>query len=91
MRYACTLSTSYEIQAVGSSPTLTLDVLKIAAGTALPTASIIASSAPALATGNAVVGTTVWTSAAVTADDQMAIKVTAVSAATYIVASFKCQ
>lgn len=91
VRQACTLTTSYSITAVGSSPTATVDVFKVAAGTALPTSSIIASSAPALSTGNAVVGTTSWTSTAVSADDMLAFKVTAVSNATWLDISLRCQ
>lgn len=88
--YACTLSTSYSIMAIGSSPTATIDVFKIAAGSALPTASIISSSTPALATGNAVIGTTAWTSTTVTLNDMFAFKVTAVANATWLDIALKC-
>jgi hypothetical protein len=51
--------TAWSITAVGASPTCTLDVWKIAAGTALPTvANTIMGTKPALSTGNAVRSTT---------------------------------
>jgi len=81
---ACTIS-GWSIVAEGTSPTCTLDILKIASGTTLPTASIVASAAPALSTGNAVKSTTLtgWTTS-VAADDIIAVKVTACAAATKI-------
>jgi hypothetical protein len=87
----CTLGTYFSIMATGASPTFTVDVFKVAVGTALPTSSIISSSNPALSTGNAVVGTTAWTNPTVTADDIIAVKVTAVTNATWAEVRFKCQ
>jgi len=79
--------TGWSIVAEGTSPTCTLDIWKIATGTALPTVSdtITASAKPALASGNAVKSTTLtgWTTA-VSADDIFAIKVDACDAATKI-------
>jgi hypothetical protein len=90
VRAGCTLSSSYQIIAVGAAPTATINVLKVASGTALPTSSIVSSSMPTLAAGNAVVGATVWTTAAITPEDILAFKVTAVSNATWLDISLKC-
>ena len=79
--------TGWSIVADGSSPTCTLDIWKIATGTALPTVSntIVASAAPALSTGNAIKSTTMtgWTTT-YAADDIWAIKITACTVATKI-------
>jgi hypothetical protein len=54
----------WSIVAIGTSPTMTVDVLYQASGTTLPTASIAASALPALSTGNVISSTTLtgWTS-----------------------------
>lgn len=78
---------SWSIVAVGTNPTCTLDVWKIASGTALPTVSnsIVAASPPQLILGNAVSSTvmTGWTTT-FSAGDIFAVKVTAVSGPTFI-------
>jgi hypothetical protein len=86
---AATTITGWSIIAEGSSPTCTIDVYKIASGTTLPTSSITASAQPALSTGNAVKSTTLtgWTTSW-SADDMIAVKVTACSAATKITFQF---
>ncbi len=65
--------------------TATVDVLKIATGTAKPTASIAASALPAIATGTAIHSTTLtsWTTS-VAANDMLGFNMTAVSTAKYI-------
>jgi len=77
--------TGWSIIAEGTSPTCTIDIFKIATGTTLPTSSICAAALPALATGNALKSTTLtgWTTS-IAADDMLAFKVTACSAATKI-------
>jgi len=78
--------TAWSIIAEGTSPTCTIDILKIASGTTLPTASICASALPALSTGNAIKSSlmTGWTTS-LNADDLLAFKVTACSNATKII------
>jgi hypothetical protein len=75
----------WAIEAVGSSPACTIDVLKVATGTSLPTSSIAASALPALtSTDNAKKSTTLtgWTTS-MAADDMVAFKVTVPGAATW--------
>jgi hypothetical protein len=75
----------WAIEAVGTSPACTIDVLRVATGTALPTASIAASALPALtSTDNAVKSTTLtgWTTS-IAADDMIGFKVTIPGAATW--------
>lgn len=77
----------WSITAMGSSPTCTIDVWKIASGTALPTVSnSIMGTKPALATGNVIESTTLtgW-STAVTKGDIWGINIDAVTVATNIV------
>lgn len=79
----------WSIIATGSSPGITFDVLKIASGSALPTASITASAQPALtSTANAAASTTLtgWTTSAA-ANDMVGVKVTVPGNATW--ASFQ--
>jgi len=79
--------TAWSIVAEGTSPTCTLDVWKIATGTALPTvADTIMGTKPALATGNALRSTTFtgWTTVAFNANDIFCVNVDACSAATKI-------
>lgn len=90
IRTACTLSPSYQMIAVGTAPTATINVFKAGSGAALPTSSIVTSGAPTLASGNAVVGTTAWTNAGVAADDILAFKVTGVSNATWLDITLQC-
>jgi hypothetical protein len=79
--------TGWSIVAEGTSPTCTLDIWKIATGTALPTVSdtIVASAPPELTTGNAIKSTTLtgWTTS-ISADDILAVKVTANTTSTKI-------
>lgn len=74
---ACTI-TGWSILATGTAPTMTVDVWKVASGTALPTVAntITANAKPALATGNAIKSTmlTGWNTA-VTADDILGLKI----------------
>lgn len=74
--YAGTI-TGWSIVADGSSPTCELDIKKIATGTVLPSASIVASDPPDLTTGNAVDSTSLvgWTTA-IAAGDILEISVT---------------
>jgi hypothetical protein len=75
----------WAIEAVGASPGCTIDVLKIASGATLPTASIAASALPALtSTNNAAKSTTLtgWTTS-MAADDMLAFKVTVPGAANW--------
>lgn len=77
--------TGWAIEAAGSSPGITIDVLKIATGAALPTSSITASAIPALtSTANAAKSTTLtgWTTA-LAADDLVGFKVTVPGNATW--------
>lgn len=78
----------WSILATGTNPTCTIDVWKVASGTALPTVTNTitgSGAAPALSTGNAVRSTVVtgWTSS-LTPGDIFAFNVNAVSAATKI-------
>jgi hypothetical protein len=77
----------WSIVASGVSPTCTIDVWKIASGTALPTVAntITAAAKPQLTTGNAASSTTLtgWTTS-VAAGDIFAVKIDAVNAATFI-------
>jgi hypothetical protein len=76
--------TAWSITAVGSSPTCTIDVWKIATGTALPTvANTIMGTKPALSTGNAIRSTnlTGWTTT-FAAGDIFGFTIDSVSAAT---------
>lgn len=79
--------TGWSIVAVGTGPTATVDVWKIASGTALPANgnTITAGAEPALATGNAIKSTTLtgWT-VAVTADDIVGFNVDALANATWL-------
>jgi len=65
--------------------TATVDVLKVATGTAKPTASIAASALPAISTGTAIHSTTLtsWTTS-VAANDIIGFNLTAVATAKYI-------
>ncbi len=75
----------WAIEAVGTSPALTIDILKVASGAALPTASITAAAIPALTgTDNAAKSTTLtaWTTA-MAANDIIGCKVTVPGAATW--------
>ncbi len=77
----------FAITAKGSTPTCTMDVWKIATGTALPTvANTIMGTKPALATGNALYSVAVgtWTTT-VSAGDIMGVNLDAVSGASNIV------
>ncbi len=76
--------TGWNITAVGSSPTCTIDVWKIATGTALPTVSnTIMGTKPALSTGNAIRSSTLtgWTNT-YSAGDIFGFNVDAVTVAT---------
>ncbi len=80
---------AWTIEAEGTSPTCTIDIWKVATGTALPTVgdSIIgAGTKPALATGNALRSTTFtsWTTTSFSANDIFCINIFACSAATKI-------
>ena len=74
--------TGWSIVATGTSPTCTIDVWKIASGTALPTVAntITAAAIPALSTGNVIRSSTLtgWTTA-ITAGDILAFNIDAVS------------
>lgn len=77
----------WSITAMGTSPTCTIDVWKIANGTALPTvANTIMGTKPALSTGNVIESSTLtaWTTS-VAKGDIWGINVDAVSVATNIV------
>lgn len=79
--------TAWSIVAEGSSPTCTLDIWKVATGTALPTvANTIMGTKPALATGNAVRSTTFtgWTTTTFAANDIWCVNVDACANATKI-------
>jgi hypothetical protein len=83
--YAGTI-TGWSIASAGSSPTCTLDVWKIATGTALPTvANTIMGTKPALSTGNAKQSTTLtgWTTS-ISAGDIIAINLDAVAVSTWL-------
>jgi hypothetical protein len=78
---------AWSIVAEGTSPTCTLDVWKIANGTALPTVSdTIMGTKPALSTGNAIRSTamTGWTTTTFNTNDIFCINVDASVAATKI-------
>jgi hypothetical protein len=72
--------TGWSIVAEGTNPTCTIDVWKIASGTALPTVAntITASAIPALSTGNVIRSSTLtgWTTA-ITAGDILAFNIDA--------------
>jgi hypothetical protein len=70
----------WSIVAIGTSPTCTIDVLYVASGTALPSASICASALPALATGNSIYSTTLtgWTTT-IAAGGTLGFRITAIS------------
>lgn len=92
--FACTIS-AWSITATGSSPTATLDIWKIASGTALPTVAntITASAKPALATGNALIHQTsvgTWTGLTVTAGDILGFNLDAVTVAPTISLFLEC-
>jgi hypothetical protein len=76
---------AWSIIAAGTSPNLTLEIKKIATGTALPSSSIVASDPPDLTTGNAVKSTSLsgWTTS-FAADDIFEISVLTNTGATYI-------
>jgi hypothetical protein len=83
--------TEWSIVAEGTSPTATFDVWRIASGTALPTvANTIFGTKPALATGNAIVSTTMtgWTTS-FNANDIFCINVDACANATELQLLFK--
>ncbi len=76
--------TGWNITAVGSSPTCTIDVWKIATGTALPTVSnTIMGTKPSLSTGNAIRSSTItgWTNT-YSAGDIFGFNIDAVTVAT---------
>ena len=79
--YNCTIK-GWSIVAEGTNPTCTIDVWKIAEGTALPTVadSITAAAPPALSTGNAVrsIVLTGWTTN-ILAGDILAFNIDAVA------------
>lgn len=84
--YSCTIA-GWSIVAIGSSPTTTIDVWRVAAGTALPTvANTIMGTKPALSSGNVVRSSTLtgWSPTTVTAGEIWAANLDAVSAATWI-------
>lgn len=77
----------WEIIANGSSPTCTIDVWKIAAGTAIPTiANTIMGTKPALASGNVLRSstTTGWTTLALAKGDILVFNVDACTVATQL-------
>lgn len=77
----------WSITAMGNAPTCTIDVWKVAAGTALPTvANTIMGTKPALSTGNVIESTTLtsWNTT-VTKGDIWGINVDACANATNIV------
>lgn len=79
--------TGWSISAGGSSPTCTIDVWKIATGTALPTvANTIMGTKPALAAGNAVRSSalTGWTATTYAAGDIIIFSIDATANATWI-------
>lgn len=78
--------TGWSIVAEGTNPTCTIDVWKIASGTALPTVlNTIMGTKPALATGNAIKSTTLtgWNTS-FTADDIFCVNIDACANATKI-------
>lgn len=84
--YAMTI-TGWNISCVGSSPTCTIDIWKVATGTALPTvANTIMGTKPALSSGNAVRSSTMtgWTTLAISAGDILGFNIDACSNATVI-------
>jgi hypothetical protein len=88
--FACTISKWY---ATADTGTITIDVWKIAAGTAIPTVSntITASAVPAIASGTAANSSTLtsWTTA-VAAGDILAANVKVVSGTTNASLTLKC-
>ena len=84
--YAMTI-TGWNISAVGTSPTCTIDIWKIATGTALPTVSnTIMGTKPALSSGNAVRSSTMtgWTTLAIAAGDILGFNIDASANGTVI-------
>jgi hypothetical protein len=90
MPFACTI-TGWHMMADGTNPTATIDVLKISAGTTLPTASIAAAALPAISTGNAINSTSVgtWTTS-VAVNDIIGFQITAVTVAKQITIQLDC-
>ncbi len=89
---ACT-AVGWSFVAVGSSPTATIDIWRVATGTALPTvANTIMGTKPALATGNALKSTTLtgWNPTAFSADDILGFNVDAVTASTWMEFTLYC-
>jgi hypothetical protein len=88
--YACTIA-AWDMTV--DTGTATVDVWKIATGTAIPTVTntIVASAAPAISTGTAIHSTTLtgWTTA-VTANDIFAYEIKAVSSSTRISLVLQC-
>jgi hypothetical protein len=93
--FACTI-TGWHIMADGTSPTTTIDILRVATGgTALPTVSIVTGGGgadPALSIGNLINSTTLtnWTSTAIAANDTLGFKITAVTVAKQITVQLDC-
>lgn len=91
--YACTIK-GYSIQAIPAD-TATVKFWRVATGTTVPTSSnSISTSGVSLATGSAIDSTTVtdFTSTAVSANDHLAITLSAVGGvATYVYGAFTCQ
>ena len=90
MPYACTI-TAWNVTA--DAGTATVDIWKIATGTAIPTISntITASAIPALATGTSIHSTTLtgWTTA-VSANDIIGINLKVVATATFVNLTVEC-
>jgi hypothetical protein len=89
MKSAGTFS-AWSIIAEGTSPTCTIDIWKVASGTALPTVAntiIGAGTKPALATGNAIRSTTFtsWTTTSWSANDIICVNVDLCTAGTKII------
>jgi len=75
----------WSIEAKGTNPAITMDILKISSGSILPTASITASAIPALSgSNNAIKSSTLtsWTTS-MTANDIVGCKVTVPGEATW--------
>lgn len=90
---ACTI-VGWSIIAVGSSPTTTIDIWRVASGTALPAVgNTIMGTKPALSSGNAVKSTTLtgWSPTALSADDILGFNVDAVANATWMEFALYCQ
>lgn len=86
--FACTIA-AWTITV--DTGTVTVDVKKIAAGTALPTASITASATPAIASNNVLRSTTLtgWTTA-VSANDILGVLLSASASATNVSFMLEC-